>query len=193
MSTVVFLLRSSWRVCTRSYPTMWPVSESVAALFAALFYRELTAAGQGTIDVTAIVRSTRDRLSTMPRADALGTVAGLRRATDGIAARLTLDSFAADIRRRGDPPFHRRVGALGLLRQRPRQSHGRGSEWSTVTISASRQRSRHLDRSSDSYARKPPPTSWSQAGRPRAQERPPVSDVPARTRRVTLSVSCIRL
>jgi hypothetical protein len=84
---------------------MWPVSESVAALFAALFYRELTAAGQGTIDVTAIVRSTRDRLSTMPRADALGTVAGLRRATDGIAARLTLDSFAADIRRRGDPPF----------------------------------------------------------------------------------------
>jgi tetratricopeptide (TPR) repeat protein len=85
--------------------TMWPVSESVAALFAALFYRELTAAGQGTIDVTAIVRSTRDRLSTMPRADALGTVAGLRRATDGIAARLTLDSFAADIRRRGDPPF----------------------------------------------------------------------------------------
>jgi CHAT domain-containing protein len=85
--------------------TMWPVTEPVTALFAALFYRELAAAGEGTIDVTAVLRSARDRLSTMPRDDVLGIVAELRRATDGIAARLTLDAFAAEIRRRGDPPF----------------------------------------------------------------------------------------
>jgi hypothetical protein len=41
----------------------------------------------------------------MTRDDALELVAELRRATDGIAARLTLDSFAFEIRRRGDTPF----------------------------------------------------------------------------------------
>jgi len=84
---------------------MWPVSEPLTAVYVELFYRELAASGEGTIDVTAVVRSVRDRLSTMPRDDALGMVAELRRATDGIAARLTLDSFAAEIRRREDPPF----------------------------------------------------------------------------------------
>jgi tetratricopeptide (TPR) repeat protein len=84
---------------------MWPVSEPLTAVYVELFYRELAASGEGTIDVTAVVRSVRDRLSTMSRDDALGMVAELRRSTDGIAARLTLDSFAAEIRRREDPPF----------------------------------------------------------------------------------------
>jgi hypothetical protein len=85
--------------------SMWPVSEPFTAVYVELFYRELAKAGQGATEVTAVVRSVRDRLSTMSRDDALELVAELRRATDGIAARLTLDSFAAGIRRRGDPPF----------------------------------------------------------------------------------------
>jgi len=85
--------------------SMWPVSEPFTALYVELFYRELAAAGKGATDLTAVVRSVRDRLSTMACDDALELVAELRRATDGIAARLTLDSFAAEIRRRGDPPF----------------------------------------------------------------------------------------
>ncbi|HEY7603571.1 MAG TPA: CHAT domain-containing protein [Gaiellaceae bacterium] len=85
--------------------SMWPVSEPFTALYVELFYRELVRAGAGTVDLTAVVRSVRDRLSAMSRADALELVAELRRATDGIAARLTLDSFAAELRRRADPPF----------------------------------------------------------------------------------------
>jgi CHAT domain-containing protein len=85
--------------------SMWPVSEPFTALYVELFYRELATAGEGTTDLTAVVRSVRDRLSTMTRDDALELVAELRRATDGIAARLTLDSFAFEIRRRGDTPF----------------------------------------------------------------------------------------
>jgi CHAT domain len=85
--------------------SMWPVSEPLTALYVELFYRELAAAGDGTIDVTAVVRSVRDRLSTMSRKNALELVSELRRATDGIAARLTLDSFAVEIGRRDDPPF----------------------------------------------------------------------------------------
>jgi hypothetical protein len=85
--------------------SMWPVSEPFTAVYVELFYRELAEAGEGSIDLTAVVRSVRDRLSKMPCDDALELVAELRRATDGIAARLTLDSFAAELRRRGDPPF----------------------------------------------------------------------------------------
>jgi len=85
--------------------SMWPVSEPFTALYVELFYAELARAGEGTTDVTAVVRSVRDRLSAMSCDDAVELVAELRRATDGIAARLTLDSFAAELRRRGDPPF----------------------------------------------------------------------------------------
>jgi hypothetical protein len=84
---------------------MWPVSEPFTAFYVELFYDELAKEGEGATDVTAVVRSVRDRLSTMSRADALELVAELRGATDGVAARLTLDSFAAELRRRGDPPF----------------------------------------------------------------------------------------